>query len=211
MTQSSKFWDKTSERYSKSPIADEEAYQKKLQVTRDYFRPDMSALEFGCGTGSTALLHASHVKHYHAIDFSPKMIEIAQGKANADKVENVTFEVAAIDDFSAPDQSFDAVLGLNVLHLLEDKDRAISKVHKMLKPGGVFVSSTVCFSKVMKLFSLIVPIARLFGVAPMVKLFTVKEIEQSLINGGFEIDYRWEPSEGKSALQSLFIVAKKAA
>ena len=51
MTQPSKFWDKIAERYSKKPIADEDAYQKKLQVTRDYFRTDMEVLEFGCGTG----------------------------------------------------------------------------------------------------------------------------------------------------------------
>jgi ubiquinone/menaquinone biosynthesis C-methylase UbiE len=210
MTQSSKFWDKTSARYSKSPIADEGAYQKKLDVTRKYFRPDMNVLEFGCGTGSTALVHAPYVKHYHAIDFSSKMIEIARGKADAENIENVTFEVAAIDDFSAPGENFDGVLGLSVLHLLEDKDQAIAKVHKLLKPGGVFISSTVCFVRAMKLFSLIVPIARLFGVAPLVKFFTVQEIEQSLIDGGFEIDYRWRPSEGKSSLEALFIVAKKA-
>ncbi len=35
MGQSTKFWDKMAERYSKKPIADEAAYQKKLQVTRE--------------------------------------------------------------------------------------------------------------------------------------------------------------------------------
>ncbi len=57
------FWDRIAERYAKQPIADEAAYQKKLQVTRDYFRPDMAVLEFGCGTGSTAIAHAPYVKH----------------------------------------------------------------------------------------------------------------------------------------------------
>ena len=37
-------------------IADEAAYQKKLQVTAtvNIFKPDMEVLELGCGTGSTA-------------------------------------------------------------------------------------------------------------------------------------------------------------
>ncbi len=52
MHQPSKFWDKHAERYSKSPVADEESYQKKLQVTREYLQPDMEVLEFGCGTGT---------------------------------------------------------------------------------------------------------------------------------------------------------------
>ena len=86
MDRSGKFWNKVAERYSKQPIADEAAYQKKLQITREYFQPDMEILEFGCGTGSTAIAHAPYVKHIQAIDISSKMIEIAQGKADAQNV-----------------------------------------------------------------------------------------------------------------------------
>ena len=75
MRQPSKFWDKRAEGYSKSPVADEESYQKKLQVTREYLKPDMEILEFGCGTGSTAITHAPCVKHIRAIDVSSKMLE----------------------------------------------------------------------------------------------------------------------------------------
>ena len=83
MSQPSKFWDKVAERYSKKSIADRDAYEKKLHVTREHLRPDMEVLEFGCGTGSTAIIHTPHVKHIHAIDISSKMIEISQGKADA--------------------------------------------------------------------------------------------------------------------------------
>ena len=61
MTKPIKFWDKHAEGYSKRPVDDEESYQKKLQITRDYFRPDMEVLEFGCGTGTTAISHAPYV------------------------------------------------------------------------------------------------------------------------------------------------------
>ncbi len=81
MTTSSKFWDKIAEKYSKQPIADEASYQKKLEVTRGYLQPEMEVLEFGCGTGSTALIHAPYVKHIRAIDISSKMIAIAKAKA----------------------------------------------------------------------------------------------------------------------------------
>ena len=60
MTQSTKFWGKIADRYAKQPITDEATYQKKLQVTREYFQPEMEVLEFGCGTGSTAILHAPY-------------------------------------------------------------------------------------------------------------------------------------------------------
>ena len=50
MSESSRFWDWIAKRYAKTPVADEAAYQTKLQVTRDYLRPDMEVLEFGCGS-----------------------------------------------------------------------------------------------------------------------------------------------------------------
>lgn len=210
MIQSAKFWDRTAVRYSQRPVADEAAYQKKLQVTRDYFRPDMAVLEFGCGTGSTAIVHAPFVKHIQAIDISAKMIEIARTKADAQNVDSVTFDVSGIEDFSAPDQSFDAVLGLNVLHLLADRDAAIAKVRKLLKPGGVFVTSTVCLGNNMKFFKIVAPIGKLLGLMPLVKVFTTTELTDSLTNGGFEIDYEWQPGKDKSMFESVFIVAKKA-
>jgi len=209
MNQSARFWDRTAERHSKSPIADEAAYRKKLQITREYFRPDMTVLEFGCGTGSTAILHAPYVKHIRAIDISSKMIEIARGKAEAQKVGNVTFEHLTIEALSAPDQSFDAVLGLNVLHLLKNKQAAITKVYRMLKPGGVFVTSTVCLGDTMKYLKVIAPIGQLFGLMPTVSVFNTKQLEISLTDAGFDIDYQWHPERGKSVFQSVFNVTKK--
>jgi len=206
MNPSAKFWDKIANRYSKRPVADEASYQEKLRVTRTYFRPDMEVLEFGCGTGSTAINHSPYVGHIHAIDISSKMIEIAQEKADEGNVSNVTFEQSTIEGVSVPDQSLDAVLGLSILHLLEDKEGAIEKVHRMLKPGGVFVTSTTCLGDSLKFFKLIAPVGKLFGVMPLLKVFTTAELVASLTDAGFEIDHQWQPGKGKA----VFIVAKKA-
>jgi len=207
MVNRSFFWDKIAERYSKQPITDEVAYQKKLQVTREYFQPDMEVLEFGCGTGSTAITHAPYVKHIQAIDISSKMIEIAQGKADAKNVENITFKRSTIEEFSVSDQTLDAVLGLSILHLLDNKEEVIAKVHKMLKPGGIFITSTACIGDtMMKFFKVIAPIGNFFGLLPFIKVFTTKELEDSFSDAGFEIDYQWQPGKGKA----VFIVARKA-
>ena len=206
MNQSTKFWDKIAERYSKRPIADEAAYQKKLQITREFFQPDMEVLEFGCGTGSTAIIHAPFVKHIHAIDISSKMIEIAQGQADAEKVTNVTFERSTIDEFDLSDDVLDAVLALSVLHLLENKEGVIAKVHSMLRPGGVFVTSTACLGDTMTYIKLIAPLGKFLGLMPLLKVFSTKELEDNLTDAGFRIDYQWQPGKGKA----VFIVAKKA-
>ena len=204
MNRATKFWDKIADKYSKQPIADEAAYQKKLQVTQGYFRPDMEVLELGCGTGSTAIIHAPQVKHIRAVDISTNMMDIARRKAEAQQITNVTFEQAAIDDFTVPKHSLDAVLGLSILHLLEDKDAVIARVHQMLKPGGIFVTSTVCLGDHMPYFRFIVPVGRLLGIMPLVKVFTVQELVDSLTHAGFKIDYQWQPGKDKA----VFIVAK---
>lgn len=206
MHKEAKFWDKIAEKYSKQPIADEASYQKKLKITQEKFRPDMEVLELGCGTGSTAIIHAPFVKHIRAIDISSKMIEIARAKAAAEHIKNITFEVAACDELNVPDESLDVVLGLNILHLLENREAVIAKVYNMLKPGGVFVSSTACLTGIMKLLKPVIPIGRVFGYMPqVVKFFTPKELEKSLTDAGFNIGYQWQPGRGKA----VFIVAKK--
>ncbi|MFW2404329.1 MAG: class I SAM-dependent methyltransferase [Gammaproteobacteria bacterium] len=202
---SEKFWDKIAARYAKRPVADEEAYQQKLRVTREYLRPDMQVLEFGCGTGSTAIAHAPYVQHIRAIDVSANMIAIAQDKARADGIENVTFEKLTIEELDVPDASFDAVLGLSILHLLEDKEAVIARVHRILKPGGIFVSSTACIGDSMKYFRIIAPVLSFVGL-PSVSVFKVEELEQILTAAGFTIDHQWQPGRGAA----VFIVAVNA-
>lgn len=205
MDPSPKFWDKIADRYAKQPIEDEAAYQKKLEVTQSYFHSEMEILEMGCGTGSTAIIHAPHVKQIRAIDISSKMLEIAKGKANAQGIRNISFEKLTVEQLAIPAQPFDMVLGLSILHLLEEKEAAIRKVYNLLKPGGQFITSTACLGDTMSFFKIIGPIGKALGLFPLVKVFKIEDLVQSLRDAGFEIDYQWQPSKGKA----VFIVAKK--
>ena len=199
-----RFWDKLADRYARQPIADEAAYQRKLEVTRGYLREDMNVLEFGCGTGGTALLHAPHVRHIKAIDFSEAMLGIARGKAAAAGVDNVSFERADITSFAAPDASFDAILGMSILHLLADKGAVIAKVFGLLKPGGVFISSTTCLGDTMGFFKAVAPLGKAVGLLPQLNVFTTEELVRSLTKAGFTIEQQWQPGKGKA----VFIVAR---
>ncbi len=202
---SATFWDRIAKRYSRQPIADEAAYQTKLRITQTHLQPETELLEFGCGTGSTAIIHAPYVKHIRAIDISSKMIEIAQAKAAAAHIENITFEQSSIEALKLAEHSLDVVLGLSILHLVEDKEAVIAQIYKMLKPGGVFISSTSCLGESLSWLKFITPIGRLIGLMPMLMFFTHDELQKCLTDSGFVIDYSWQPSEGKA----VFIVAKK--
>lgn len=205
MDGTTRFWDRIAEKYARQPIADEEAYQRKLEITRRYLQPDTKVLEFGCGTGSTALLHAPHVKHIDALDISKGMLDIARRKAAAAGVSNVTFTQADINDFDAPPTSFDVILGLSILHLLADRDAAIAKAHALLKPGGAFVTSTACLGDTMGYFKLIAPLGRVVGLLPLVRVFKQKDLIASLTAAGFVIEEEWRPDKSLA----VFVVARK--
>ena len=207
MTQDQWFWDKIADRYAKKPVPNEAVYQKKLKVTREYLRPEMEVLEFGCGTGSTAIAHAPFVRHILATDISSKMLDIARKKAFTAGVENIDFQHVTIEDLDVPSESIDAVLGLSILHLLDDKESALAKVHEMLRPGGAFVSSTACIGDTMKWFKLVGPVGHFFGLIPKVQVFRKDELVQSIQDAGFEIDHLWRPGKG----EAVFIVARKPA
>ena len=206
MTQPSRFWDRHAKGYAKRPVADEAAYQRKLKVTQDYLTPDMEVLELGCGTGTTALIHAPFVKHITGIDISQNMLEVARAKAETGNVKNVTFQQSSIDNLETPDAVYDVVMGHSILHLLENKQAIIARVHRMLKPGGVFVSSTACLGGRVPVLRAILPVGRFLGLLPLVKFFTAEELEGDLMDAGFRIDHRWQPDKSKA----VFIVATKA-
>ena len=205
MDRESRFWNKRADKYSKRPVSDEATYEKKLDITRKYFRPDMEVLELGCGTGSTALAHAPYVKHILATDLSSRMVEIGRDKAKAAGIDNVTFEAASADGLDVPDGSIDAVMGHNLLHLLENKEQVIDDVHRMLKTGGLFVTSTACIGDMMFLFRLIIPVGRSLRLFPLVKVFTAAGLKESLANAGFEIEHEWLPKKNAA----LFIICRK--
>ncbi|MHC9509755.1 class I SAM-dependent methyltransferase [Kangiella sp. M94] len=204
MKDSKDFWDKSAEKYIKSPIKDEATYQKKLAITREYLKSDWQILEFGCGSAATAILHAPYVKRIVATDISGKMIEAAKRKMVEDNVDNITFQQGALNDLELEDESFDAVLGLNVLHLLEDVDSAIMKVRQLLKNDGVFISSTSLIAEINLVFRWLISGMQLLGLAPYVSRFTKKQLMTKLQKAGFTIEREWQTSR-----ESVFIVARK--
>lgn len=200
-----RFWDRVARKYAAKPVSDQDAYETKLAMTRAHLTPEMEVLEFGCGTGTTALIHAPHVRHILATDLSAEMLAIAREKAAAQGIPNITFQQSAIEDLALPGVGLDMVMGHSILHLVEDLDAVIAKTHGLLKPGGLFVSSTVCLGDWLRVFGLIAPLGRWLGLFPLVKVIRAEEVRASLTRHGFEIVESFQPTR-KSG---LFLIARK--
>ncbi|WP_026971324.1 class I SAM-dependent methyltransferase [Aliagarivorans marinus] len=201
------FWDKVAEKYSRSPVSDEAAYQKKLKQTQQYMSSHMRVLEFGCGTGTTAIHHAPHVAHIDAIDLSNNMLDIARDKAQQAGVSNITFHQGTLEQFNVESESMGMVLGLSILHLLPNRDATLSEVARILKPGGVFVSSTACLgSSMLRYITWLAPLGKLLNLMPDVYVMTERQLAGELINHGFAIETQWHHGTKNS---SVFIIARK--
>lgn len=201
---SKEFWDKSAARYAKRAVRDERTYQRKLAITREYLQQAWTLLEFGCGTGSTAIAHAPYVRHVVATDISGRMLEIAERKAKDAGMANISFRQGPLERLELEAASFDAVLGLNVLHLLDDVEVALARVHSLLKPGGLFVSSTALVAEISVFWRLLIPLMQRLGFAPYVNRFGKQELLAKLSAAGFTIEREWQPGK-----ESVFIVARK--
>lgn len=211
MQNAAAFWDKVSEKYAKTPISNEEAYQYTLNKTRSYLKADDRVLEVGCGTGSTALLLAGNVRHIVASDYSGKMIDIGRRKALAENITNVEFVQADVCDPVLARDTYDAVLAHNMLHLVADMPAAIRAINERLKPGGMFVSKTVCqfgpdAPLKWRLMKLILPLMQMLGKAPYVNFMDIAQLEEAIRAGGFQI---LESGNYPKTHISRYVVAQK--
>jgi len=202
-----RFWNRIAKKYAARPVANEPLYRSKLKHTQGYMSADMLVLEFGCGTGSTALEHAAHVKHYDALDFSEEMLAIAEEKRQQRAVDNVKFKRLAIEDLEVEAESYDMVIGLSVLHLLKDPTAVLFEVKRVLKPGGLFVSSTACIQDFMPFFRFVAPMLSRTGLIPKVQCFGRDSLLQMHRQNGFNIEFELEQSKRSDA---IFLIARKS-
>jgi len=190
-------------RYAKSPVEDQASYERKLELTCSHLSADMEVLEFGCGTGTTALIHAPYVAHIQAIDYSNKMIDIARGKAATAGVTNVSFDVATIEEWQTDEASYDMIQAHSILHLVLDLDVVLAKARRLIKPGGRFISSTVCASEMSGIARALLPIGGALRLLPFIAPFKAEDLAAAITRAGFEIEFQWRPREAGS----VFIIA----
>ena len=210
MSSSVQFWDRIAEKYARSPVGDPAAYDYTLERVRSYLGPEDRVLELGCGTGTTALRLRDAVACYTASDVAPAMIAIAQQKKEEASAANLRFVVS--DVVGAPEETFDAVLGFNLFHLVGDLDAALAQVHRRIRPGGLFISKTPClkdsksgFQRLM--MRVMIPVMQLVGKAPSVVHFmAIKEWQARIEAAGFEVV---ETGNSPATPPNRFIVARR--
>ncbi len=111
-------------------------YARKL--TARGFRAG-TIIDVGCGPGGTAiaLARAFPDSEVVGIDLSEPLLrraELAAEQAGLDR--RVRFELADVQHMPYRDDTFDAVINLNMVHLVEDPRQMLDEIERVLAPQG---------------------------------------------------------------------------
>ncbi|WP_373355519.1 class I SAM-dependent methyltransferase [Pseudoroseicyclus sp. CXY001] len=201
MADAEKFWDWTSARYARSPVSDPGAWHRKLDAIASRAGPEGRLLEFGAGTGSSALMLAPRVGSILSTDISGKMIEIARAKAREAEggAANVTFRQATLSEVT--EGPFDGIVGLNILHLLKDWRGALAQARRLLVPGGFLALSTATIGDHPWPLRAGIRAGAGLRLLPPLALFTIAEERAALSDAGFRITEEWQPRKNAAWFQ----------
>src|SRR5438874_927092 len=95
-------------------------------------------LEIGGGTGFNLRHYPDGVKELVVTEPAPGMLERARRRA-AEAALPVSFVEAPAESLPFEDASFDTVVSTLVLCSVDDVDRALAEIHRVLRPGGQFI------------------------------------------------------------------------
>jgi 2-polyprenyl-3-methyl-5-hydroxy-6-metoxy-1,4-benzoquinol methylase len=211
INKSEKFWDFVANKYDKTEKHLEPIFLKIHNNIKRHLNKSDILLDYGCGTGTISIEIANHVKEIRAIDISTKMLDIAKRKASEHNIENVDFIQTTIFDERFTKDSFDVILAIGLLHLLKDNKQNIKRIADLLKPGGLFISSTPCLAEKMTFLTKLqfYPVFLLIklGLIPgYMKRFKISELNSLVSSGNLQII---ETEKIFHTLTAYYIVTKK--
>ncbi len=204
---SNQFWNNRAEGYDDSVKKTyAEAYNRTIEITRQYLKPVDRVLEVGCGTGIVTAGIAANVASVLAIDPAEKMIANARDKMAEAGITNVTCKVADLHDPDILSGKYDVVTAFNVLYFLVDIDAQLRHIHAMLPENGYFLSVTDCLGGKPGLKNVLIRILARIGIIPFMCEYTTDNLIRIIEKAGFKI-VRTENMH--SDPPNLFVVAVK--
>ncbi|MDP6485576.1 MAG: class I SAM-dependent methyltransferase [Alphaproteobacteria bacterium] len=97
-------------------------------------------LDAGCGTGVCTRYYSRKGLDVHAIDISQKSVEINKKTLELNNL-HATVKKASVEKIPYPNNFFDSIVSVGVIHHTENITKSIEEIYRVLKPGGLaFVS-----------------------------------------------------------------------
>lgn len=125
-----KTWD---EDPMKAARAEAVAREIRAQVALD---PQMSALEYGCGTGLLSFALREQFRHITLADSSSGMLAALDEKIRSAAIGNMSALKLDLASDPLPSQRFDLIDSLMTLHHIDDTDALLRALYALLKSPG---------------------------------------------------------------------------
>ena len=138
MSEHKNFWDKNAGRYDRFMRKDRAAYEEMYTLIRPVVKAK-TVLELAAGTGLIAKNIVNAAAHIEATDASPEMILEAKRDNRSAKLH---FSVQDMFCLPYANQSFDAVIVSNALHIVPQPEKALAEIRRVLKDDGVLIAPT---------------------------------------------------------------------
>jgi tRNA (cmo5U34)-methyltransferase len=123
-------WDKNPMHWDRS-----EAIAKEI-IKLIPLKKEMTALEYGAGTGILSFMLKDHVNEIFLMDNSSEMLKIMNEKIETTKVKNLKTLNFDLEQTDYKEGKFDLIFTQMVLHHVTDIENIINKFYNLLNPGG---------------------------------------------------------------------------
>jgi ubiquinone/menaquinone biosynthesis C-methylase UbiE len=130
LSEAEKIWGRSGE-------AGKRRLERRANMVVEYCQigPGKKVLEIGCGTGTLTEVLAKTGAAVTATDIFQDFLNAVEKKIGQNP--NINYKIADAETLEGfEDASFDAVVGLSILHHL-DVEKTLANIYRVLKPGGL--------------------------------------------------------------------------
>ena len=93
-------------------------------------------LEIGCGLGTDLLEYAKHGANVTGVDLGPDQIMLTKLNFDLHKLPYKEIREGNAENLPFPDNSFDLVVCIGVIHHTPNTEKAIKEIHRVLRADG---------------------------------------------------------------------------
>lgn len=111
------------------------------QLVSKLLEPQKSelVLDAGCASGRQLFQIADKIKAGYGTDIAQSFIERANQTKSQERIGNLFFQQAPVEDLPFADIFFDKIICAEVLEHVSDKDEALHELLRVLKKGGILI------------------------------------------------------------------------
>lgn len=183
----SAYWDRQADHYDRVTHFLNSQFSEMAEAIGRDLPPGSEVLELGAGTGLVTRTASPSARRYVATDQSAGMLSVLSSRTLG--VETQTADATALP---FGDESFDAVVAANLLHLLPRPELALTEANRVLRPDGRLLVPT--FSHGRTTSSMAVSWLLTTAGFPLQHRFRGDDLSDLVRNRGFQItETRWFP------------------